>query len=197
VGTAQTLGPFPEVSQNIAGSAERSRNVERAYAIFRVSLGFDIFMHGFSRILTGVAAFVALTEKPFVKTIIPMPVVHYFLTILPYLEFAIGALLIAGLFTMEVSHRWRSGHDHLDHWDGRQTGMGERWQRNDLCSLVFPSDRIERKQLALCRQSPKEVDLIELGETRSCQRRAFHSPASAAVPIQLRTQSDDSAGLKR
>jgi thiosulfate dehydrogenase [quinone] large subunit len=103
VGTAQTLGPSPEVSQNIAGSAERSRNVERAYAIFRVSLGFDIFMHGFSRILTGVAAFVALTEKPFVKTIIPMPVVHYFLTILPYLEFAIGALLIVGLFTMEIS----------------------------------------------------------------------------------------------
>jgi thiosulfate dehydrogenase [quinone] large subunit len=60
-------------------------------------------MHGFSRILTGVAAFVALTEKPFLKTIIPMPVVHYFLTILPYLEFAIGALLIAGLFTTEGS----------------------------------------------------------------------------------------------
>jgi thiosulfate dehydrogenase (quinone) large subunit len=88
---------------HIARTAERSRNVERAYAIFRISLGFDIFMHGFSRIFTGVAAFVALTEKPFVKTIIPMPVVHYFLTILPYLEFAIGALLIVGLFTMEAS----------------------------------------------------------------------------------------------
>ena len=81
---------------HIARVSERSRNVERAYAIFRISLGFDIFMHGFSRIFTGVAAFVTLTEKPFVKTIIPMPVAHYFLTILPYLEFATGALLIVG-----------------------------------------------------------------------------------------------------
>jgi hypothetical protein len=32
-----------------------------------------------------------------------MSVVHYFLTILPYLEFAIAALLIVGLFTMEAS----------------------------------------------------------------------------------------------
>jgi thiosulfate dehydrogenase (quinone) large subunit len=103
VGTARVLGSTPEVSHYIARTAERSRNIERAYAIFRVSLGFDIFMHGFSRILTGVPAFVALTERPFVKTIIPMPIVHYFLTILPYLEFAIGALLMVGLFTMEVS----------------------------------------------------------------------------------------------
>jgi thiosulfate dehydrogenase [quinone] large subunit len=46
---------------------------------------------------------VALTENLFVKTIIPMPVVHYFLTILPYLEFAVGALLVVGLFTMVAS----------------------------------------------------------------------------------------------
>jgi thiosulfate dehydrogenase [quinone] large subunit len=101
--TARAIDSAPEVSRYIARTAERSKNFERAYAIFRISLGFDIFMHGFSRILTGVAAFVALTEKPFVKTIIPMPVVHYFLTVLPYLEFAIGALLIVGLFTMEAS----------------------------------------------------------------------------------------------
>ena len=103
MGTARALGPTPEVSQDIARTTERSRNIERAYAIFRITLGFDIFMHGFSRILTGVAVFVALTEKPFVKTILPMPVIHYFLTILLYLEFAIGALLIVGLLTMGAS----------------------------------------------------------------------------------------------
>jgi thiosulfate dehydrogenase (quinone) large subunit len=103
VGTTRALGSTSEVSGYVARTAERSRNIERAYAIFRITMGFAIFMHGFSRILTGVAAFVAVTEKPFVKTIIPMPVVHYFLTILPYLEFAVGALLIVGLFTMEAS----------------------------------------------------------------------------------------------
>ena len=102
VSTARALGSIPNVRQDIAHTTARSRNFERAYAIFRMSLGFDIFMHGFARILTGVAPFVAVTEKPFVKTIIPMPVVHYFLTILPYLEFAVGALLIVGLFTMQA-----------------------------------------------------------------------------------------------
>jgi hypothetical protein len=48
---------------HIARIAERSRNVERAFAIFRISLGFHIFMHGFSRVFTRVAAFVALTEN--------------------------------------------------------------------------------------------------------------------------------------
>jgi thiosulfate dehydrogenase [quinone] large subunit len=101
--TARAIDSAPEINGSMGQTAGRSRNFVRAYAIFRISLGFDIFMHGFSRILTGVAAFVTLTEKPFVKTIIPMPVVHYFLTILPYLEFAIGALLIVGLFTMEAA----------------------------------------------------------------------------------------------
>jgi thiosulfate dehydrogenase [quinone] large subunit len=103
VATARALGSSSEVNGSIAQTSERSTNIERAYAIFRMTLGVAIFMHGFSRILTGVAAFVDVTEKPFVKTIIPMPVVHYFLTILPYLEFAVGALLIVGLFTMEIS----------------------------------------------------------------------------------------------
>ena len=103
MGTASALSSTQEARQYIARTGERSRNIERAYAIFRLSLGFDIFMHGLMRIVTGRAAFVLQTEKPFINTIIPMPVVHYFLTVLPYLEFAIGALLIAGLFTMEAS----------------------------------------------------------------------------------------------
>ena len=103
MGTASALSSTQEARQYIARTSERSRNIERAYAIFRLSLGFDIFMHGLMRIVTGRAAFVLQTEKSFINTIIPMPVVHYFLTVLPYLEFAIGALLIAGLFTMEAS----------------------------------------------------------------------------------------------
>lgn len=95
-GSASTMSDLTQVTH-------RTRNSQRAYAIFRMSLGMDIFMHGFARILSGVGAFVAQTEKPFTKTMIPMPVVHYFLTILPFLEFAVGALLILGLFTMEAS----------------------------------------------------------------------------------------------
>jgi len=56
---------------------------------------------GVSGTKKGKAAFLDFALS-FIKTIIPMPVVHYFLTILPYLEFAIGALLIVGLFTMEA-----------------------------------------------------------------------------------------------
>ncbi len=103
MGSAQAIGSVTEAGQHVGRSSEPSRNIKRAYALFRMSLGMDIFMHGFTRILTGVGAFVGQTEKPFVHTIIPMPVVHYFLTILPYLEFAIGALLILGLFTMEAA----------------------------------------------------------------------------------------------
>lgn len=100
--TARAVDSAPALN-DVVRVAQRTRNSQRAYAIFRMSLGMDIFMHGFARILTGVATFVAQTEKPFAKTIIPMPVVHYFLTILPFLEFAVGGLLIIGLFTMEVS----------------------------------------------------------------------------------------------
>lgn len=101
--TARAIDSTRDASTHVGESRMRSRTFQRAYAIFRISLGMDIFMHGFMRILSGRAAWVLQTEKPFATTIIPMPVVHYFLSVLPYLEFIIGTLLIIGLFTMEAS----------------------------------------------------------------------------------------------
>ena len=103
MGAVGTIGSVAEAHRDVSRAAQRPRNMQRGYALFRMSLGMDIFMHGFARILTGVGLFVAQTEKPFVHTIIPMPVVHSFLKVLPFFEFAIGGLLILGLFTMEAS----------------------------------------------------------------------------------------------
>ena len=76
------------------------QNFRFAYALFRLTLGLNFFMHGFARLFTGLGTFVAVTEKPFLKQgIVPMPVVHYFLTILPFCELTVGLLLLFGLFT--------------------------------------------------------------------------------------------------
>ncbi len=75
------------------------RNRRMAYAIFRVTLGLNIFLHGFVRILTGPSAFEAQTEKLFSNTFLPAGQVHFFLSILPYIEAAVGSLVVVGLFT--------------------------------------------------------------------------------------------------
>ena len=75
------------------------RNRRMAYAIFRVTLGLNIFLHGFVRILTGPGTFEANTEKLFTATFLPMVGVHFFLSVLPYIEAVTGALLLVGLFT--------------------------------------------------------------------------------------------------
>jgi thiosulfate dehydrogenase [quinone] large subunit len=68
--------------------------------LFRLTLGLNFFMHGFARLFTGLGRFVAADEKPFLKQgIVPMPVVHYFLTIVPFIEVTIGVLLLLGFFT--------------------------------------------------------------------------------------------------
>jgi thiosulfate dehydrogenase [quinone] large subunit len=71
-----------------------------AYAIFRVTLGLNIFLHGFVRILSGPSAFEAQTEKLFSNTFLPAGQVHFFLSILPYIEAAVGSLIFVGLFTL-------------------------------------------------------------------------------------------------
>jgi thiosulfate dehydrogenase [quinone] large subunit len=76
-----------------------SRNRRAAYAIFRITLGFNIFLHGFVRILTGPTIFEANTEKLFATSFLPTGGVHFFLSVLPYLEAIVGALILVGLLT--------------------------------------------------------------------------------------------------
>ena len=80
--------------------AERTgpRNLQIAYALFRITLGLDMFLHGVMR-LPALRAWVDATSKLFENTILPMQLVRGFLFVLPFPEGLIGALLILGFFT--------------------------------------------------------------------------------------------------
>ncbi len=72
-----------------------------AHALLRVGLGINFFMHGLSRI-PHLAAFVNHTEKMFAKTWLPLPVVSATGYTIPFIELALGAALILGLFLRPV-----------------------------------------------------------------------------------------------
>lgn len=84
--------------------AERTgpRNIQIAYALFRITLGLDMFLHGAMRFYTGVGAWVDITAKLFEMSFLPMPLVRGFLYVLPVPEALIGALLILGFRTREA-----------------------------------------------------------------------------------------------
>jgi thiosulfate dehydrogenase [quinone] large subunit len=70
-----------------------------AYALLRVTLGLNIFMHGISRLLGGVGNFVDSMIKMFQNTVLPAAVVVPFGYALPWLEAAVGLLIIIGFRT--------------------------------------------------------------------------------------------------
>lgn len=72
-----------------------------AYALLRFGLGINFLMHGVSRI-PDLAAFVSHTEKMFAKTWLPLPVVVATGYAIPFIELALGAALILGLFLRPV-----------------------------------------------------------------------------------------------
>lgn len=96
--TPNSTREVEKISQLGPGNTE-FRNRRTAYAIFRVTLGLNIFLHGFVRILTGPSAFEAQTERLFTNTFLRAGQVHFFLSILPYIEAAVGSLIVVGLFT--------------------------------------------------------------------------------------------------
>lgn len=71
-----------------------------AYAVFRLTLGINIFIHGAGRIFgPGAEAFATTTATEFTKTALPAGTVHAFLVVVPFAELVLGALLTLGLFT--------------------------------------------------------------------------------------------------
>ena len=70
-----------------------------AYALMRLALGVNIFGHGFFRMLSGVSAFAHGAVQGMDKGPMPHAMTLAFLYATPYLEFAIGLLLMLGLFT--------------------------------------------------------------------------------------------------
>jgi thiosulfate dehydrogenase (quinone) large subunit len=71
-----------------------------AYAVFRLTLGINILVHGAGRIFgPGAEAFASTTAAEFSKTALPAGMVHAFLIVLPFAELVLGVLTTLGLFT--------------------------------------------------------------------------------------------------
>jgi thiosulfate dehydrogenase [quinone] large subunit len=71
-----------------------------AYAVFRLTLGINILVHGAGRIFgPGAEAFATTTAAEFSKTALPAGMVHAFLLVLPFVELVLGVLTTLGLFT--------------------------------------------------------------------------------------------------
>lgn len=72
---------------------------ELAYVILRISVGINMFNHGFARILTGVEKFAVGMTGEFEKSVLPLGMVKMFGLALPWIELIIGALILVGLFS--------------------------------------------------------------------------------------------------
>lgn len=82
---AETMSPFGDI--------------QLAYALFRLTLGVNLLMHGVARLIGDTQAFVAGMVQGFETTILPTWSVEIFATLLPWIEAAIGLLLFIGLWT--------------------------------------------------------------------------------------------------
>jgi thiosulfate dehydrogenase [quinone] large subunit len=71
----------------------------QAYALLRLIIGIDMFLHGMTRISSGVEKFAGTMVTEFQATFLPAGLVHAFGVTLPFVEALVGALLILGLFT--------------------------------------------------------------------------------------------------
>ncbi|HVB55999.1 MAG TPA: DoxX family protein [Candidatus Acidoferrales bacterium] len=91
--------PGSLAGKGYAASA-RFSDVAIAYAILRVSLGANIFLHGLDRFLIGHAAFLAYLNHYFEHAhLISASSLPAFAAVLPYLETGFGLLVILGLAT--------------------------------------------------------------------------------------------------
>lgn len=78
-------------------SRDREQQDRRvAYAIFRLTMGINIGLHGATRIVSGASGFAEATGKSFDATLLPGPLIWGFLAVLPFAEAAIGLALTLG-----------------------------------------------------------------------------------------------------
>ncbi len=69
-----------------------------AYVALRIAFGINMTMHGVNRFLAGVGKFAGKMAQDFSTTILPHGLVLAFGYVLPFIEFAIGILLLLGLW---------------------------------------------------------------------------------------------------
>jgi thiosulfate dehydrogenase [quinone] large subunit len=77
-------------------------DAELAYGLLRAFLGFNIMMHGISRIISGPGTFAATLVQQFQATPMANGVVSGFGYALPWLELILGLMLLVGIFTRWV-----------------------------------------------------------------------------------------------
>jgi thiosulfate dehydrogenase (quinone) large subunit len=87
-------------SQLESASSRKASNAAIAYGILRLSFGANILLHGLSRLLNGGPAFLAYLNHYFEHShLIPASTLPIFGAVLPWVETALGLLLVLGLFT--------------------------------------------------------------------------------------------------
>jgi thiosulfate dehydrogenase [quinone] large subunit len=74
-------------------------DVTLAYLLLRVLIGMNIMMHGLARLLSGESKFVASLVQMYQGSLLPLPLVTGFATVLPWIEATIGFLILTGLKT--------------------------------------------------------------------------------------------------
>ena len=75
------------------------KSLKMAYSLFRITLGVNMFFHGFMRIISDTGAWVEGLVVTFSDSFLPEMWVRIFLYVLPYYELVLGTLLTLGLFT--------------------------------------------------------------------------------------------------
>lgn len=80
-----------------AAAAAHTLDRTLAVLLLRLALGLDILLHGITRLfIGGLGAFVNSTAAQFAHSVLPTWQVRAVATAIPFLEFVIGLLLIAG-----------------------------------------------------------------------------------------------------
>ena len=78
----------------------RRSDLAVAYALFRFTFGLNIMMRGIVRIVLGSSGFVAYMLKQFETVpVMPRPFLVAFATVLPFVEAAIGLIILVGFQT--------------------------------------------------------------------------------------------------
>ncbi|MGA7632575.1 MAG: MauE/DoxX family redox-associated membrane protein, partial [Terriglobales bacterium] len=72
---------------------------EIAYLLLRVTLGANLFLHGFSRLIENYGAFATHVVNEMQNTPLPRSLVHFVAIILPWCEGTVGLFMILGLWT--------------------------------------------------------------------------------------------------
>jgi thiosulfate dehydrogenase [quinone] large subunit len=92
---ATTESPLHGATGEFLGMGHKSA----AYLMFRMALGFDMFMHGASRFIAGLQTFVDGLVRDFQATILPSWTVRALATSFPFVEVVIGLFFVVGFAT--------------------------------------------------------------------------------------------------